>query len=91
MPQIRSDVNEVQSYTAGFNTVQSQLSSVTESEKDHQTTVAGNRHAHTAISETISSMRDLAVALNKLTANIKTVADDFEAIDQAQARTIAQK
>lgn len=51
--------------------------------KDSSTTVAGNQDAHDAIDLAKQTAGQVAAAVQSAAANIQSVADEFEAVDQA--------
>ncbi|MEX2803544.1 TIGR04197 family type VII secretion effector [Streptococcus sp. H31] len=86
---IQSSSASAQAHASAFQTATSALADTGASDKDGQSTVAGNSLAHQAMDQILMATGDLSTLLSDLSANINSAAAEFEAADQAAAQIIS--
>ncbi|MGT2666400.1 TIGR04197 family type VII secretion effector [Streptococcus rifensis] len=82
MTIIRSDMTVAQSYATGLQSAGEELAGVDQPQQDNQTTVAGNTNAHEALATSQSTRQSIASAITSMVTNLRSVASEFEAVDQ---------
>lgn len=85
MKEIKSDILIAQQLGAALRTGAEALISIADVYKDEQTKLLGNDSAHHAIELSQSKAKDISVAIQSVCTNIQSVAEEFQAIDEASA------
>lgn len=87
MSTFQSDLFGAREKATALMTATNTLTQSVSVTKDTQTTVAGNQNAHQAIDLAKNTATGIAQAIVSASNNIKSVAEDFEAMDQ-QTRSL---
>lgn len=85
MKQIKSDILIAQQLGTALKTGAEALISIADAYKDEQTKLLGNDSAHHAIALSQNKAKDISAAIQSVCVNIQTVAERFQAIDEASA------
>lgn len=88
MPSIQSEVNEASQKATALKSAAAKLAHSNSITEDTQTTVVGNQNAHQALQAEQKTALQIAQAVNQATENLKSVAQDFEALDQSLATSV---
>ena len=83
MKEIKSDILIAQQLGAALKTGAEALISIADVYKDEQTKLLGNDSAHHAIELSQSKAKDISVAIQSVCTNIQSVAEEFQAVDEA--------
>lgn len=87
MTTIRSDKETVQTYASQLVTACQILSDVGNASQDTQTELQGNTKAHDLMEESKSLLAQIVSSVETASQNLHSVANDFEAVDQAAAES----
>ena len=82
MKEIKSDILIVQQLASAMKTGGDALASVSNASKDEKTKLLGNDSAHHAIDLSQSKAKDISLAIQSACTNIKSVAEQFQAVDE---------
>lgn len=83
MKEIKSDILIAQQIATVLKTGGEALAIVVGAYKDEQTKLLGNDSAHYAIELSQSKAKDISVAIQSVCTNIQSVAEEFQAVDEA--------
>lgn len=85
MKEIKSDILIAQQLGAALKTGGEALAIVVGAYKDEQTKLLGNDSAHHAIELSQNKAKVISAAIQSVCTNIQSVAEEFQAIDEASA------
>lgn len=85
---ISSDLDVASSRASALRNASSSLQRSVSVDKDHQTTIRGNEKAFGAINEAHQTAQSIVNAINGASAQLQTVATNFQATDNEASRTL---
>lgn len=85
---IKSDFGGASQKTTALKNATDSILQSASSTNDTQTTVSGNTSAQEAITTVQETAKQIAVAISLASANIQSVAENFEALDQSISQTM---
>lgn len=85
---IKSDFGGAQSKATALKNATDSILQSASLTNDTQTTVNGNTNAQEAITAAQETAKQIAAAISLASANIQSVAEDFEALDQSISQTM---
>ncbi len=90
MSQVKSDTSKTSEIFSTLQSAINECESVSDPSKDENTTVSGNKDAHSAIDNLMKMNQSVTKAIETASKNIQNVGDAFEQADQAIGNDISR-